>query len=61
MTDRRSASFCVEHDMDFQACPCPDRRRTDRAPLQVLVCSKCNRHCSRCACAEPEFDIRGAA
>ena len=63
MSERRSASFCLVHQMDFPACPCPDRRTATRSE-QVLVCELCNRHVGShddVACPEPDYQIRSAA
>ena len=57
------ASWCTIHEQDFQACPCPERRRTDRRGQQVLVCRVCRLHVSRhddAACPQPDYDIREA-
>jgi len=61
MTDERQGTFCPIHDQEFMACPCPDRRTTTTHVEQIVVCVKCNRHCSRCVCEEPEMEIRVSA
>ena len=55
-----SRPYCPIHECDFLACPCPDRRNTTRVQ-QVIVCRVCNRHVSRCECAQPELEPRSAA
>ena len=59
-----TGSWCLIHECDFLACPCPERRSVDRAPQLVVVCALCNRHVSRhddAKCTEPEYEQRACA